>query len=149
MTMEMIDIAEATGDTVPVENEIQKSIKRGKTEAAGYYADLLYKRFHKPEEAVKWYKKGADSGDAYAQYQLARCYCEGWAGDPDPARCYSWLLTTRETPDPILNGVIQQALLTVKENATADEIQLGQDMADERKKKENKAEKKRKIWDFF
>ena len=61
---------------------------------------------------------------------MARSYCEGWAGVPDAARCYGWLLITSETPDPVLNGLIQQALLTVRSNATPDELERGQAQAD-------------------
>lgn len=149
LTNETIDIAEATGDHLAITNAIQKAIKRGKIQAAAYYGDLLFKRFHNPEEAVKWYQTGADAGDSYAQYQLAKAYCEGWADAPDAAHCYGWLLITSETPDPILNGLIQQALLTVRANATPEELERGKLQAENFKKKEAKDEKEKKIWDFF
>ncbi|MBQ3696245.1 MAG: sel1 repeat family protein [Alphaproteobacteria bacterium] len=149
LATETVDIAEATGDRLALTNAIQKALKRGKIKAAAYYGDLLYKRFHDPEEAVKWYQTGADSNDAYAQYQLARSYCEGWAGAPDAARCYGWLLTTSETPDPVLNGLIQQALLTVRANASPDEIERGEAQAEAFKKKEAKKEKQKKLFDLF
>ena len=130
ITNEMIDIAEATGDRLTLTNAIQKAIKRDKTKAAAYYGDLLFKRFHDAEEAVKWYQTGADAGDSYAQYQLAKSYCEGWADAPDASRCYGWLLLNSETPDPVLNGVIQQALITVRTNATPDELERGKTQAE-------------------
>ncbi len=149
ITNEMIDIAEATGDHLALTNAIQKAIKRDKPKAAAFYGDLLLKRFHNPEEAVKWYQTGADAGDSYAQYQLAKSYCEGWADAPDAARCYGWLLFNSETPDPVLNGVIQQALLTVRTNATPDELERGKTQAEALKKQQAKDSKEKKIWDFF
>jgi len=149
LTNEMIDIAEATGDRLAITNAIQKAIKRGKTKAAAYYGDLLFRRFHDAEEAVKWYQTGADAGESYAQYQLAKAYCEGWADAPDAGRCYGWLLLNAETPDPVLNGVIQQALLTVRANATPDELERGKKQAESFKVQEAKDEKEKKIWDFF
>ena len=147
LTNEVIDIAEATGDRLTLTNTIQKAFKRGNTKAAAYYGDLLLYRFHDEAEATKWYQMGADAGEPYAQYQLAKVYCEGSA--PDASRCYGWLLITSETPDPVLNGIIQQALLTVRSNATPDELERGKTQAQNFKKKEEKEEKEKKIWDFF
>ena len=149
LTAETIDIAEATGDYLALNTAIEKAMKRENIRAAAYYGDLLRNRLHNAEEAVSWYKKGAELGDSYAQYQLAKSYCEGWAGVTDASQCYGWLLTTSSTPDPILNGVIQQALLTVRANATADELERGQKQAENFKKQEAKDEKEKKIWDFF
>jgi len=149
ITNEMVDIAEATSDRLALTNAIQKAIKRGNQKAAAYYGDLLFKRFHDAEEAVKWYQTGADAGDSYAQYQLARSYCEGWADAPDSSRCYGWLLLNAETPDPVLNGLIQQALITVRANATPDELERGKTQAEAFKKQSAKEEKEKKIFDFF
>ena len=149
ITTEMIDMAEATGDRVALTTEIEKALKREKLQAAAYYGDLLYKRFHDSDEAVKWYQKGADAGEPYAQYQLAKSYCEGWAGTPDAAKCYAWLLITQEVPHPVLNGLIQQALFTVRANATPDEIERGTAQAQAYKQKEAQEEKEKSIWDFF
>jgi len=149
LTDNIIDIAEATGDYARLTEAIEKAMKAGKIRAAAYYGDLLYNRLHRPEEAVKWYQKGANLNDSYAQYQLAKAYCEGWAGIPDASLCYAWLLITSNTPDPVLNGLIQQALLTVRANATPDEIERGKKQAENLKKQEEKEEKEKKIWDFF
>ena len=149
VTTEMVDIAEATGDRLTLTNAIQKAFKRGKLKAAAYYGDLLHKRFNDPEEAVKWYQTGAEAGEPYAQYQLAKSYCEAWADKPDAARCYGWLLINSETPDPVLNGLIQQALLTVRSAATPAELERGKLQAESFKKKEAQDEKEKKIWDFF
>ena len=149
ITYEDIDIAEATNDRLTLTTAVEKAIKQGKTKAASFYGDLLLKRFHAPEDAIKWYQTGADNQDPYAQYQLARSYCEGWAQETDAARCYGWLLTTSESQDPILNGLIQQALLTVRANATPDELDRGKAQADAFKEKQKKESKEKKLWDFF
>lgn len=149
ITTEMVDIAEATEDRLNLTNAIEKAIKRDNKEAAAYYGDLLYNRFHDSEEAIKWYQIGADAGDPYAQYQLAKAYCEGWADAPDASRCYGWLLITSDTPDPVLNGLIQQALLTVRSQASPDELERGQLQADTFRKKVAHNEKEKSILDFF
>ncbi len=149
LTRQEIDIAEATGDRVPLTTAIEKAVKREKIQAAAFYGDLLRKRFHDMEEAVKWYQTGADAGDPYARYQLSRAYCEGWSTPPDAAKCYNWLLLTKETPDPVLNGLIQQAILTVRANATPDELKRGESQAAAYQKKTQDKEKEKSIFDLF
>ena len=147
LTAEMIDIAEATGDRLSLTTQIEKALKRDKLSAAAYYGDLLRTRLHEPEEAILWYQKGADAGDAYAQYQLAKAYCEG--NNPDIGKCYGWLLVTKETLDPVLNELVAQALLTVRANATPDELERGQAQADSILKKEEHEKKEKSILNFF
>ena len=149
ISTEMVDIAEATGDRLTLTAAIEKAIKRDKIKAAAYYGDLLNNRLHDPEEAIKWYQQGADAGDAYAQYQLAKAYCEGWASSPDISKCYGWLLITKETLDPVLNELVAQALLTVRINATPDELERGQAQADAIIKKEKHEQKEKSLLDFF
>ena len=149
LTRQEIDLAEATGDRLALTTAIQKSVKRGRIQAAAYYGDLLRKRFHDNEEAVKWYQTGADAGDAYARYQLSRSYCEGWAVAPDAAKCYGWLLITQETPDPVLNGLVQRALLTVRAGALPEELKRGEAQAKAYQSKETKNEKEKSILDLF
>ena len=42
--------------------------------------------------AAKWYRKTAESGDAYAQYLLAHLYDQGLSGDKDPIEAIKWFL---------------------------------------------------------
>ena len=106
LSIETIDIAEATGNLEPLTKAIEKAMKQGNSKAAGFYGDLLSQRFHDSQEAVKWYETGANAGDSYAQYQLAKAYCEGVGVEPDSSKCYAWLLVTSETPDPVLNAPV-------------------------------------------
>ncbi len=149
LTQEMIDIAEATKDTLPIENAIQKAMKRGQKEAAAYYGDLLHFRLKQSTEALKWYQQGAAEDDDYAKYQLAKAYCEGWGVSPDASKCYGWLLTTEETKDPVLNALVQQALLTVRSSANPNDLRLGQAHAKSLQENAEKEKKEKKLLDFF
>jgi hypothetical protein len=42
-------------------------------------------------EAIKWYRKAADQGDALAQYNLGMRYKEGDGLPLDPVEAYKWL----------------------------------------------------------
>lgn len=149
LSMDQIDIAEATGDRSPLTEAVEKALKQGQKTAAVFYGDLLRNRFHLPQEAVEWYQRGADLGDPYAQYQLAKASCEGWADPPNSSKCYAWLLIAKETPDPVLTGLVQQALLTVRTNATAEELEQGTALKEEIQKQVTHQEKEKKLLDFF
>ena len=43
-------------------------------------------------EAVKWYRKAAEQGNADAQYALGKCYLKGSGVAADKAKAKSWLL---------------------------------------------------------
>lgn len=149
LTMEQIDLAEASGDITELAKIIDKAIQNKKIKAAAYLGDLLIHRIHKPEEAMQWYEKGASLGDTYAQYQLAKAYCEGWNGTANAAECYHWLLNISDSPDPVLNGVIQQALMTVRANATPDELARGEELQKQAQQKGDKEKSDKKLLDFF
>ena len=42
-------------------------------------------------EAVKWFRKAAEQGDAKAQYNLGLCYGHGDGIAKDPVEAYMWL----------------------------------------------------------
>ena len=149
VTMEQIDLAEATNDISELTKMIEKAIKNKKNKAAAYYGDILMHRLHNPEEAVKWYEQGAFLGDPYAQYQLAKAHCEGWNGTANAAECYRWLLNISDTPDPVLNGLTQQALITVRANATPEELAHGEALQKQSQQKLDKESKDKKLLDFF
>lgn len=149
LTMEQIDLAEATNDVTDLTKAVEKALKNKKIKAAAYFGDILNNRMHNPEEAMTWYQKGANLGDTYAQYQLAKAYCEGWNGTPDAAECYRWLLSISDTPDPVLNGLTQQALLAVKSSATPAELERGKTLLENSQKEAEEAGKKKKLLDFF
>ena len=149
ITMEDIDIAEATGDYVSLTNAVEKKMKEGHITVAAFYGDLLNKRFHNPTEAIKWYETGAKAEDPYAQYQLAKSYCSGDGEVPNSPKCYAWLLIASETQDPVLNTPIQQALVAVRANATPQELEQGQALYDEMKNKGVDQSKEKGFLDFF
>ena len=149
ITQEMLDISQATQDFTQVEMNIERSMKRGLFRAGAYYADLLHKYFHNDAEAFKWYQKSADAGDAYAQYQLAKSYCEGRGVEPDASECYAWLLTVQNVQDPTLNALVQQALAAVNTNATPLELQRGREKLAGRTHKEAAEKKSTGILDFL
>ena len=43
------------------------------------------------KEAVKWYRKSADQGDAFAQHNLGLCYYNGEGVPKDYVLAYMWV----------------------------------------------------------
>jgi TPR repeat protein/S1-C subfamily serine protease len=43
-----------------------------------------------PEEALKWFRKGAEQGDKYAQYKLGEIYAAGTGTAKDSAEAFRW-----------------------------------------------------------
>ncbi len=145
VTIQMVDDVFSTQNVQPLIDEIERAAKDGKVEAYGYLADLFSTRLDNPVEAFLWYQKGADAGDAYAQYQLAQMYCEGIGiSQPDAAACYAWLLNVQNAKDPVLNVLAQQAIAIVQSSATQDELTRGLALSEEHKKsfKEGKISQK-------
>ena len=151
VTTTMVDNALATQDVAELTEAIEKAAKRGKKTAYGYYADLYKTRLNNLEEAFNWYKKGAEAGDVYAAYQVAKMYCEGkGTSQPDAVSCYAWLKVAQEERNPVLNGLVQDALATVRANATPEEISAGEEMLKTLKKSpEEKQEEKSSTLNFF
>ncbi|MBP5344199.1 MAG: sel1 repeat family protein [Alphaproteobacteria bacterium] len=149
VTQEMLDTSQATQDFTQVEMNIEKSMKRGLIRAGAYYADILRRYFHNDIGAFKWYQKSAEAGDAYAQYQLAKAYCEGRGVEPDASECYAWLLTVQNAQNPTLNALVQQALAAVNSNATPLELERGREKMNGRIHKEAEEKKSSGILDFL
>lgn len=150
VTTQMIDEAITTQEADLLTSAIERAGRRQK-EAFGYYGDLYKTRLNNLEEAFLWYKKGAEAGDTYAEYQLAKMYCEGKGiSQPDAASCYAWLKIAQEEQNPVLNGLIQNALSVVKSNATEEELASGNTLFESLKKSpEEKQEEKSSVLDFF
>ena len=125
VTNEMIQRAVATKSTAELEQVVNKAIEGGHKTAHAYYGDLLVRRFKREKEAIAWYQKGAAAGDVYAQYQLARAYCEGQGIDAAVSQCYGWLLIANNAAPPRLKMPIQSALSTVESLATPEEKAAG------------------------
>ncbi|MDD3669518.1 MAG: tetratricopeptide repeat protein [Alphaproteobacteria bacterium] len=125
VTNEIIQRALASKSTADLEMLINKAAEGGYKTAYAYYGDLLASRFGRTAEAAAWYQKGAAAGDVYAQYQLARAYCEGQGVDAGVAHCYGWLLVADKTAPPQLKMPIQNAIATVVSLATPEEKDAG------------------------
>ena len=149
VTQEMLDTSQVTQDFSQIELNIEKSMKRGWVRAGAYYGDILRRYFHNDADAFQWYKKSAEAGDAYAQYQIAKCYCEGRGTTPDAAECYAWLLTLQNAQDPTLNALVQQALVAVHNNASPEELARGKDKVANRGQKEKPEKKESGVLDFL
>ena len=150
VTTQMIDEAISNQNAEALTQAIEQVGRRKKT-AYGYYGDLYKTRLNNMKEAFDWYKKGAEAGDPYAEYQVAKMYCEGSGIEqPDAVSCYAWLKMAQEEQNPILNGIIQSALSVVRSNATPEELENGEKLLETLKKTpEEKQEEKSISLDFF
>lgn len=143
ISSDMIVKASITKDFSPIEKAVDNAVKKGNNDAYAYYADLLRSRFQNVTGAVEWYRKGAEQGDAYAQYQLAKSYCEGKGVDtPRPSQCYAWLKIAQNNSADTLKLTIQNALATVESALTPEETQQGEKLLQEYKAKNEAPEKK-------
>ena len=125
----MIEKALETSDKTALERAVTLAAENKQIKVFGYYGDLLRNRFNDMVSAVQWYQKGAEAGDAYAQYQLGKAYCEGrGVGAPNPATCYGWLLTASKTADRNLVLTIKEALRSVETLATPEELEQGKEL---------------------
>lgn len=131
VTSQQINNAIATQDWQGIEQLIEASAAAGKTEAYAYYGDLMQARAGDDAKAFAWYSKGANAGESYAQYQLAKMLCEGrGTPNPDAVQCYSWLLIANKSAQPVLKTAVQAALIAVEAEATPEELEQGRKSAD-------------------
>ncbi len=139
---DMVVKASITKDFTPIEKAVENAVRKGNVDAYAYYADLLRSRFQNAQGAVDWYRKGAEQGDAYAQYQLAKAYCEGKGVDaPRPSQCYAWLKIAQNNSADTLKLTIQNALATVEMEITPDEREQGEKLLVEYESKSTQKEK--------
>ena len=145
VTTQMVDEAITDQNVQFLVETVEKAQKKGETGAYGYLGDLFKTRLSNLTEAFLWYQKGAEAGDVYAQYQVARMFCEGEGiSQPDAATCYAWLLNVQKAKDPVLNGLAQSALAVVRANATSDELTRGQVISEQLKGTVNDEQKHKK-----
>ncbi len=147
---DMVVKASITKDFTPIEKAVQNAVNKGDTQVYAYYGDLLRSRFQNATGAVDWYRKGAETGDAYAQYQLAKAYCEGKGVDAArPGQCYAWLKIAEENSTDTLKLTIQNALELVIAAITPEEQKQGDDLIAEYKTKNTKPTKTEELMNFF
>lgn len=150
VTTDMVNDAISSQDRTALEKAVSLAGSDGKIKAYAYYGDLLSSRFSDDQAAVTWYQKGADAGDAYAQYQLAKMYCEGrGVPNPDASVCYGWLLISSKTADPNLTLSIQSAILAVEAEATTEELLRGKEFSEQQKQKSEMEKSKQKSPGLF
>ena len=82
-------------------------------------------------QAVSWYRKAADQGDAPAQFELGMAYDHGKGVTPDVTEAYTWydLAASRafvgyhklytETRDTLAKGMTPQQLADAQQRARA------------------------------
>lgn len=122
ITSALVEEALALKDTTALEAAVESAAAGGKIQAYTYYGDVLVSRFNDDKKAAEWYQKGAKAGDAYAQYQLAKMYCEGRGVEPNAATCYGWLMLAEKKADTVLKPSVQNALAAVEAAATPEEL---------------------------
>ena len=129
-----------------IRKQINTAVKKGEIEAYAYYGDLLRSRFQNTPAAVDWYRKGAEAGDPYAQYQLAKCYCEGKGVDaPRPGQCYAWLKVALDNSKDTLNLTIQNAINAIEAEIGDKELEQGNQLYIEFSKKAEEKEKEKDV----
>ena len=143
VSIQMVDDAIVNQNVKTLIAQIEKAQESGQKEAFGYLGDLFKTRLNNMTEAFLWYKKGAEEGDVYAQYQLARMYCEGVGiSQPDAVSCYAWLMSVQNKKDPVYNALAQSALSVVRAEITMEELKQGDELFAQIQKKEPKKENK-------
>jgi TPR repeat protein len=86
--------------------------------AKGYGVDQDYK------EAAKWYRKAAEQGHSWGQYNLGGMYANGFGVDQDYIEAYKWVLLAE------MNGYdVTERRSLLKEIMTADQIAEAQKLA--------------------
>ena len=136
---DMIVKASIDKNFAPIEKAVDSAVGKGDTQAYAYYGDLLRSRFQNDKDAVEWYRKGAESGDAYAQYQLAKAYCEGRGVDAArPSQCYAWLKIAEQNSADTLKLTISNALEVVDADLTPEERTQGDQLITEYEGKSKK-----------
>lgn len=144
VTQQMVDFAVGSGDKSTLEQTVENAVAAGQKEAYGYYGDILRSRFNNDEAAVVWYRKGAEAGEPYAQFQLGKSYCEGrGVENPDISACYGWMLTAMEGANPNFAPVVRNALVSIEGGALPDELKKGQELAEKNKAALHKEEPKK------
>lgn len=128
---DMIADALKSNDFTEMENTIEDAVQKGQQDAYAFYGDFVRTRRNDPALAVVWYQKGADINNEYAQYQLAKMYCEGTGVEtPDAVKCYAYLLAAQKHDASGLTTAIKNALIAVEAAATPEELEKGRLLSD-------------------
>ena len=123
---DMLEASILKQDTSAIEEKIQTVASNGQPDAFTYWGKVVENRLQDPKKALDWFQKGAQGGDAEAQFYVAKAYCEGEIIDADMATCYMWLQLALKNAEGGFKTVVQttsdavEAILTPeqKEQAT-------------------------------
>ncbi len=129
-----------SGETIAIENKIEKRGKTGAPDAYTYWGRVIETRLQNPKKSVDWYVKAAELGDAEAQYRLSQFYCEGVVVAQDPVVCYMWLQLSLETAKSPLKDFILQTKAIVDPQLSDSEKMEGKKKADDWKAAKTKEE---------
>ena len=143
VTPAMLEEAVKTDNISEISKRVEEAVKNGALLAYAYLGDLMRTRFNDDKAAVEWYAKGANKGDAYAQYQLANMYCEGRGVEAANAmECYKWLIAASKTQDEVLKKTVDYAMTVVEGQATPEELEAARTAAQtvEKEKAQTKKE---------
>ncbi len=151
---QMVETALKEQNFEPLEKAVAAAAEKGLVDVYGFYGDFVQTRLQDPKAALTWYRKGAEANEAYAQYQLAKMYCEGNGMEtPDAVQCYSWLLISARHQNSRLKPAIEQAILAVEAEATPEEIEKGKALSEKfgasGDQKEAARQSSAKKFDFF
>ena len=96
-------LATMVSETLAMAQKQLTPVSRGPTQAELKEWSLKGWKYHHGQgvprdysEAVKWYRKAAEQGDAYAQYDLGECYLNGHGVAQDHAEAVKWYYRAAE-----------------------------------------------------
>lgn len=111
---------------------IEDYAEYGDAAAYGYLGDLMSKTFKEDKLAAEFYKKGAELGNTYAQYQYGRALCSGTGIEaPDIPSCYAWLTYAYENSTSLYRDILEEAITFVQNKITPEEQVLSKQILED------------------
>lgn len=75
----------------------EKAANKGNTQALVALGDIYSGYRRDKAKSFPYYKRGAEAGNAYAQYSLAICYSQGWGTKKNAKKGIEWLKKAAES----------------------------------------------------
>lgn len=145
ITTERLQTALDLNDLSKIEATLDKYGASGHPKAYAFLGDIMMHYVEDKSIAIDFYTKAANLGVPYAQYRLARAFCEGvGVSKPDVATCYAWALKANEAPSESLKKPLQSLLLSIENLSTSAEKAAGTRIYDEMQDTVKKAKIDRK-----
>ncbi|MGH7316325.1 MAG: tetratricopeptide repeat protein, partial [Candidatus Rokuibacteriota bacterium] len=79
-------------------------------------------------EAVKWYRRAAEQGVAFAQFNLGVRYANGQGVERDPVQAYHWFGVAAQGLLGREAGIARQARDSIKVTLTPEQLARGEEM---------------------